>query len=344
MNKEVRAVYENIRLIIGKAKNSAYRAINKAMLLAYWHIGKNIVEEEQKGRRRAEYGTRLLEMISSKLTVEFGKGFDITNLRRMRRFYLVYKNWETLSPELCKTKGIQPVNDGFYKLSWSHYCELLKIKDKVKRQYFKKYTINENLSVRELKRQIYSLHYERLLISKDKKALIEYDKRGSLPTISKELIKDPYVLEFLSLEEKSNYTEKELETRILNELQDFLLELGQGFSFVARQKRFTIDNEHSYIDLLFYNIYLKCYVVIELKTSKFKHKDAGQMNFYLNYVKKKLNKKGDNVPIGILLCTDKDDVYVDFAISGLSNRMFVSKYWLYLPNKEELQKKVKKLL
>lgn len=344
MKKEARAVCKSIRLIIEGARNTACRAINKAMTQAYWHIGRKIVEEEQKGSRRAGYGARLLEIISSELSAEFGKGFEITNLRRMRRFYLTYKKRGTLSPELHKSRDGQPVADEFYKLSWSHYCELIKIEDKTKRQYFEKYAINENLSVRELKRQIYSLHYERLLISRDRQALVEYGRRGSVPVTSNELIKDPYVLEFLSLEEKSDYTEKELETRILDELQNFLLELGQGFSFVARQKRITIDNEHSYIDLLFYNIYLKCYVVIELKTSKFKHGDAGQMNFYLNYVKKKLNKKGDNAPIGILLCTDKDDVYVDFAISGLSNRVFVSKYRLYMPSKEELERKVKKLL
>jgi len=195
-----------------------------------------------------------------------------------------------------------------------------------------------------LKRQIYSMHYERLLISKDKKSLIEYSKKGNVPANSHDLVKDPYVLEFLNLEEKGSYTEKELETRILDDLQKFLLELGQGFSFVARQKRITIDNEHFYIDLLFYNIYLKCYVIIELKTSKFKHGDTGQMNFYLNYVKKELNKKGDKAPIGILLCTGKNDVYVNFATAGLSNKIFVSKYSLYLPRKEELENKVKKLL
>ena len=181
-------------------------------------------------------------------------------------------------------------------------------------------------------------------MSKDKKALIEYERKGSIPDKSEELIKDPYVLEFLNLEEKSIYSEKEIEGRILDDLQKFLLELGQGFSFVARQKRFTIDNDHFYIDLLFYNIYLKCYVVIELKTAKFKHEDAGQMNFYLNYVKKELNKGDDNEPVGIILCTEKDKVQIEFALSGISNKLFVSKYKLYLPTKEELEREVRKLL
>lgn len=236
------------------------------------------------------------------------------------------------------------MTDEFYRLTWTHYCELIKIDDNNKRKYFERYAMNENLSVRDLKRQIYSLHYERLLLSKDKKALLVYEKKGNIPHKSEELIKDPYVLEFLDLEEKNVYSEKELETKILDDLQKFLLELGQGFSFFARQKRFTIDNDHFYIDLLFYNIYLKCYVIIELKAAKFKHEDAGQMNFYLNYVKKKLNKKGDNEPIGIILCTEKEKVQVEFATQGISNKLFVSKYKLYLPTKEELEKEVKRLL
>ncbi|ODS35704.1 MAG: hypothetical protein A7316_10585, partial [Candidatus Altiarchaeales archaeon WOR_SM1_86-2] len=262
------------------------------------------------------------------LNKEFRRGFDASNLRRMRRFYLIYQKWETVSP----------------KLTWSHYCELIKIDDESKRNYFLKYAIAENLSVRDLKRQIYSLHYERLCMSKDKEALIEYERKGNLPNKPEEIVKDPYVLEFLNLEENHIYAERELETRILNDLQKFLLELGQGFSFVARQKRFTIDNDHFYIDLLFYNIYMKCYVVIELKTAKFRHEDAGQMNFYLNYVKKELNKNGDGEPIGIVLCTDKNKVQIEYAISGISNKMFVSKYKLYLPTKEELEQEVRRLL
>lgn len=244
----------------------------------------------------------------------------------MRRFYDSNKIWGTVSP----------------KLSWSHYCELIKIEEESKRKYFINYTEQENLSVRDLKRQIYSLHYERLLLSKDKKSLIAYEKKKNTPDEPKEIIKDPYILEFLGLDEKKEYTEEKLESKIIDDLQKFLLELGQGFSFVARQKRFTIDNDHYYIDLLLYNIYLKCYVVIELKTGKFKHTDAGQINFYLNYVKKEMNKKEDNNPIGILLCTDKTKIQVEYAISGLTNKLFVSRYKLYLPNKKELEENISK--
>ena len=230
------------------------------------------------------------------------------------------------------------------KLTWSHYCELIKIVNEHKRGYFQNYTIQENLSVRDLKRQLYSLHYERLLLSKDKKSLLEYERKGNVPVSSEELIKGPYILEFLDLEENSSFTETVLESRILNNLQKFLLELGQGFSFVARQKRFTIDNDHFYIDLLFYNIYLKCYVVVELKTTKFSHSDAGQINFYLNYVKKELNKKEDNSPIGLILCTEKNKVQVEYSIQGISNKLFVSKYKLCLPQKQVLEKELEKLL
>jgi len=330
--KNIAFLIQDIKALIHKARYNAVYAVNVEMLKAYFEIGKRIVEEEQKGYRRAEYGKKLIENISVALIKEFGKGFSATALKNMRIFYLIYKN-----------KISQSLTDEFYRLSWTHYCELIKIQEETKRNYLEKYAITENLSVRDLKRQIYSLHYERLLMSQDKKALIEFDKKDNIPTKSEELIKDPYVLEFLNLDEKSVYTEKELETKILDELQKFLLELGQGFSFVARQKRITLDNEHFHIDLLFYNIYLKCYVIVELKTTKFRHEHAGQMNFYLNYVKEKLNKSKDNEPIGILLCTDKDAVYVDFA-TRLPHKLFVSKYQLYLPRKEELEKKIRKLL
>lgn len=328
VNYEFIAIIQEIKLIINKARYNVFNAVNTEMLKAYFEIGRKIVEEEQKGERRAGYGEKLIDTLSKELMEEFKKGFDVTNLRRIRRFYLIYQKWETVSP----------------KLTWSHYSELIKIEDETKRRYFEKYAISENLSVRDLKRQMYSLHYERLLMSKDKKALIEYENKGNIPSKTEELIKDPYILEFLDLEDNKTYTEEEIETRILDNLQRFLLELGHGFSFVARQKRFTIDNDQFYIDLLFYNIYLKCYVVIELKTAKFRHEDVGQINFYLNYVKKELNKVGDNEPIGIILCTEKDKVQVEYSIAGMSNKMFVSKYKLYLPTKEELEREVRRLL
>lgn len=333
IKKEFSLIIKEIKLIINKARYNSFNAVNMEMLKAYYEIGRKIVEEEQKGKKRAEYGKNLIENLSFELIKEFGRGFSVTALKNMRIFYTIYKN-----------KIGQSATDEFFKLSWTHYCELIKIKEEIKRRYFEKYAITENLSVKDLKRQMYSLHYERLLMSKDKKALVEYEKKKNVPSKTEELIKDPYILEFLDLDEKKNYTENEIETKILDNLQKFLLELGQGFSFVARQKRFTIDNDHFYIDLLFYNIYLKCYVVIELKTTKFKHENVGQMNFYLNYVRKELNQHKDNEPIGILLCTEKDKVQAEYAITGMLNKMFVSKYKLYLPTKEELEKEIRRLL
>jgi len=326
-------LFKDIKNIISKARRNTFTALNTEMLKAYFDIGRKIVEEEQSGEKRAEYGEKLIDSLSKALIKEFRKGFSTTALKNMRLFYNIYKD------EIS-----QSVTDEFFKLSWTHYCELIKIKEKTKREYFEKYAISENLSVRDLKRQIYSMYYERLLLSKDKNSLIEYEKNKYIPQKTEELIKDPYILEFLDLNEKENYTEKDIETRILDNLQKFLLELGQGFSFVARQKRFTIDNDHFYIDLLFYNIYLKCYVIIELKADKFKHEDAGQINFYINYIKKELNKEGDNEPIGIILCTEKNNVQVEYATSGMSNKMFVSKYKLYLPSKEELENKLREAL
>lgn len=332
--RRVAELLTEIKGIISTARYNSIKTVNQEMLKAYFLIGKKIVEEEQKGSQRAEYGKRILEEISSGLTKEFGRGFGLTSIKNMRLFYETYKD------EIRQSA----IDEFVAGLTWTHYCELIKIDDKNKRKYFEKYVQQENLSVRDLKRQIYSLHYERLLMSRNKKSLIAKESKKLIPQKTDEIIKDPYVLDFLGLEEKKEYTEKALESKILNDLQKFLLELGQGFSFVSRQKRITKGNDHFYIDLLFYNIYLKCYVIVDLKVGRFRHEHIGQMNFYLNYVKNELNKKSDNDPVGIILCTEKDNVQVKYAIAGLSNKLFVSKYKLYLPSREELEEEVKKLL
>tara|TARA_Y100000310_G_scaffold344857_1_gene460052 strand:+ start:7012 stop:8070 length:1059 start_codon:yes stop_codon:yes gene_type:complete len=337
----VSSLLKDIQGIIKKARHTAFYAINKEMLISYFKIGKRIVEGDQKGVKRAEYGEKLLELVSRHLTAEFGSGFSVDNLEKMRRFYLLYKN--RISVTLSRKSNSKKMKFPF-ELSWSHYCELIKIEDPTKRLYFEKYTSQENLSVRDLKRQIYSFHYERLLMTKNNKKLLTLENKKLIPQNTSEMIKDPYVLEFLDLDEKHQYTEKDLETQVLDKLQKFLLELGKGFSFVDRQKRITLDDDHFYFDLLFYNIYLKCYVIIDLKIGKFKHEYAGQMNFYINYIKKNLNKIGDAEPIGIILCTKKNDIYVEYALSGISNKLFVSKYQLYLPTQKELENEVRKSL
>jgi len=246
----------------------------------------------------------------------------------MRRFYNIYPNRQTVPA----------------KLSWSHYVELLSVEDNLARSFYEKQSINEKWSIRELKRQKNSLLFERIALNKDEQEVLNLSEKGQVIEKAEDLVKDPYILEFLKLHKNSKYTEKQIEQKIINNLQMFLLELGKGFTFVARQKRIVINNDNFYIDLLFYNIYLNCYIIIELKTGKFKHEDIGQMNFYLNYVKKELNQERDNAPIGILLCKEKYNVQAEFTTSGMSNKMFVSKYQLYLPTKEELEKEVNKIL
>ena len=319
-------VFKEIKSIINRARYNSFRAINKEMLLAYFEIGKKIVEEEQRGQKRAGYGEGLIDTLSEGLMGEFKKGFDVTNLRRMRRFYLIYKKWETVSP----------------KLTWSHYSELIKIEEDAKRGYFEVYAINENLSVRDLKRQIYSLHYERLLLSKDKKALLELEKKGNIPTKSEELIKDPYVLEFLGINEDAKYLEKDMEKALIEKLKDFLLELGKGFCLVARQKRITVDGDHYYIDLVFYNYILKCFFLIDLKADKLSHQDIGQMDFYVRYFEKEEKRKGDNPTIGLILCSDKSKVMAKYTLLSDSQNVFASKYKLYLPTEEELKRELER--
>ena len=298
ITKQTRDLIIELKTLVNQAKTRLLRTVNSEMVRLYFEIGNRIIENEQGGKSRAEYGKELLEHISQELTKEFGKGFSVTNLRQMRQFYSIYQKHQTVSDE--------------FKLPWSHYCELIKIEDETKRLFYERYALEEALSVRDLKRQIQSLFYERLHLSTEKKSLMIHERGKFIPEGAEEILKDPYVLEFLGLEERYEYNETDLEQAIMDNLQKFLLELGQGFSFVARQKRFTLDNDHFYIDLLFYNIYLKAYVVIDLKTTKFKHEYSGQMNFYLNYVQDQLNKEDDKEPIGIILCTEKCDTQVQW--------------------------------
>lgn len=315
-----------ISKLVIEARAAVVRAVNTKIVNTYWTIGKYIVEYEQKGEVRADYGSELMKKVSEELSARLGKGFSRSNLQNMRLFYLTYKKSQTLSG----------------KLSWSHYCLLLSISDKRARQFYEKEAINSNWSVRELERQIGSLLYERLCLSRDKKGVFELSKKGQIIEKPKDMVKDPYVLEFLGMPESEKLTEKKIESKIIEHLKAFILELGKGFLFVSRQYRISMNNEHHYVDLAFYNVYLKCYVLIDLKIRKFKHEDAGQMNFYLNYFKNEVNVEGDNPPVGIILCTGKDDVYVDYVLGGLSNKIFTSKYKLKLPTMKELADEVKK--
>jgi predicted nuclease of restriction endonuclease-like (RecB) superfamily len=316
----------NIGKLLEEGRRQAFRAVNSILVRTYWEIGKRIVEYEQEGRKRADYGSKLLDKLSADLGIRHGRGFSRRNILDMRRFYLLHKKWQTVSAEL----------------SWSHHVELLMIDDSLERSFYEKQCITEGWSVRELKRQKNSGMYYRIALSKDKEGILELSKKGCIVEKAKDLIKEPYVLEFLNIAEK--HSERELEQKIIDNLRMFLLELGKGFTFVARQHRITLNNTNFYVDLVFYHRILRCFVLIDLKIGKVSPLDRGQMNMYLNYFRKEQNSPGDNSPIGIILGTEKDRVLVEYALGGLSNLLFVSKYKLYLPDKKELEEEVKRLL
>ena len=269
-----------------------------------------------------------MERLSRDLKAKYGMGFSRRNILNMRRFYLTFQIWQTVSA----------------KLSWSHYVELLAIEDDLERSFYEKQCINEKWSIRELKRQINSALFQRIALSKDKKGVLELSKKGILVSKAEDIVKDPYVLEFLDIPEDYKYSEKELEQKIIDNLQMFLLELGKDFTFVKRQFRITLDNNHYYVDLVFYHKKLKCFVLIDLKTGKVNHADIGQMNMYLNYFKEEENSNGDNEPIGIILSTKKGKFLVKYALGGISNKLFVSRYKLYMPEKKELETKLKQII
>ncbi|MDD4878650.1 MAG: PDDEXK nuclease domain-containing protein [Candidatus Nanoarchaeia archaeon] len=311
--------YDSIRQVIEKARGTAYRAVNFIIVTAYWNIGKIIIEEEQKGKRKADYGAYLIKELSARLTKEYGQGFDERNLRYIRQFFVSYPIRNALRSEL----------------SWTHYRTLLRVENRHARNFYLLECINSRWSTRELERQINTLLYERLTISKSKKKVMELSAKGLAVQKPEDIIKDPYVLEFLNLPE--NYSEKELEGRIISNLQIFLLELGKGFSFVARQFRMEIGRKQFYADLVFYNKNLRCYVLIELKISG-SPSDIGQMSLYLNYFKRHMNQPGDNAPIGIILSGDSTSIEVKYALGGINRRIFASRYMLDLPSVEELKK------
>jgi predicted nuclease of restriction endonuclease-like (RecB) superfamily len=318
----------NIGLTIETARLNAFKAVNTELVKANWTIGRHIVEFEQHGQERAEYGSELLTTLSKDLKLRYGKGFGRRNVLDMRRFYMAYPKWQTVSA----------------KLSWSHFIVLLSVSDEKARKFYENQSINENWSKRILERQIDSSLFERLALSRNKKGVIQLSKKGQINSSPAEIIKDPYVLDFLKIPQSNKVTEKHLEQKIIDNLQLFLLELGKGFAFVGRQYKISLRNKHFYIDLVFYHRILKCFVLIDLKTKSVKHNDIGQMNLYLNYFKTEECVEGDNEPIGIILSADKDEILVEYAIGGISNKIFVSKYQLYLPDKKVLQKQVKEIM
>ncbi|MEQ8225049.1 MAG: PDDEXK nuclease domain-containing protein [Candidatus Eremiobacterota bacterium] len=313
-------LFQRISLIIEEARNKIVYSVNETMVQAYWQIGKEIVEEEQNGEIRAEYGKSIIDNLSKELINKYGKGFNSRNLRAMRQFYKFYQNWISVRS----------------KLSWTHYRVLIKIDDPIKRSFYEVETIANNWSTRELDRQINSLLFERLALSKDKEGILALAKNGHSISNPEDLVKDPYVLEFLGLPHNEKLYEKDLESALIEHLQQFLLELGRGFSFVARQKRITMDDEHFYIDLVFYNYILKCFVLIDLKIGRLTHQDLGQIQMYVNYYKREMMNEGDSEPIGIVLCADKSDAVVKYTLPEDNRQIFASRYKVYLPTEKEL--------
>ena len=318
-NSELNSIFDNIKDLIINSRNNIYNTVNIEMLHLYWNIGR-IIMEIQQGNERAGYGDAVVNKLSQRLTNEFGRGFSKKNLERMRNFYICFPIATTVSSQL----------------SWSHYLELIKINEEPKREFYIKEAINSNWSVRELQRQKNSLLYERLTLSANKEKALELSREGQILKTSKDLVKDPFVLEFLDIKENTSYRESDLEKNIIEHLKEFLLKLGQGFSFVGNQVRLTLENEHFYPDLVFYNRLLKCFVIIDLKIGKVTHQDIGQMQMYVNYYDRKIKKEDEKETIGILLSTNKNETIVKYTLPEDNKTIFSSEYKLHMPTEQEL--------
>lgn len=353
---------KNITSLLEMARRAAARSVNTILTATYWEIGRRIVEFEQHGARRAEYGKRLLERLSKDLSSQFGKGFGYSNLNLIRQFYLTYskrvQNLQTASGEFAgdekslvpstlfphttgkKEMGLKILQtvSGEFPLSWSHYVRLMVLDELEKREFYEEEARRAGWSVRQLDRQINSMLYERVALSRKKGELLRRAEQKPDVVTAGEEMKDPYILEFLGLPEP--FSEKDLESALIRHLADFLLELGYGFTFVARQKRLQVGSESYYIDLLFYHRHLRCLVVIDLKIGKFTHADVGQMNLYLNYLKDNATLEGENPPIGLILCAEKDEAVAQYALGGLNNKMFASRYKLQLPDPKILKREI----
>ncbi len=315
--------YNKVAYLLKEARKSVVQTVNKTMVYTYFEIGRMIVEEEQNGKERAEYGKQIIKGLSKRLISEFGKGFSQRNLEQMRQFYLTYSKTQTLSAE--------------FNLSWSHYLKLMRIDNENERNFYEKEALINNWSLRELQRQFDSALYERLVLSRDKKTVKELSEKGQIVEKPVDTIKDPYILEFIGLPENAKYSESELEQRIINELEHFLLELGKGYAFIGRQVRFTFDEKHFRVDLVFYNRLLQCFVLIDLKIGEINHQDLGQMQMYVNYYDRFVKLDNENKTIGIILCRDKNDTLVEITLPENNEQIFASKYQTVLPSKKELK-------
>ena len=319
-------LYNRIRAILENARNNVVRAVNSEMLTAYWHIGQEIVQEEQKGKVRAAYGEKLIKTLATRLSVDFGKGYDSSNLWNIRKFHITYPILDAVRREL----------------SWTHYRILIRIEKPEARSFYEIECIENNWSARELERQKGSFLFERLSLSRDKKGLAKLAQKGQELQTYKDMIKDPYVLEFTGLAPQAKLYENNLEQAIIDNLSKFLLELGKGFTFVGRQKRISLDGDHFYVDLVFYNTILRCYVLVDLKIGRLAHQDIGQMQMYVNYYDRDIKQKNDNPTVGLILCEDKKDAVVRYTLPKNNKQIYASKYKLYLPTEKELIKEIRR--
>lgn len=327
--------YSEIIALLESARDHVVRSVNQTMVITYFEIGKKIVEQEQGGNDRAVYGKQLLKGLSKELTRKIGKGFSVDNLENMRRFYLVYGKSETVS-RISETSISETVSPKF-NLSWSHYLKLLRIEEEVERKFYEIEAFKGNWSVRELQRQCDSALFARLVLSKNKDKVRELAEKGYVVEKPQDAIKDPYILEFIGLPENLTYTESDLEEELINKLEHFLLELGNGFTFVARQKRISFDEKHFRVDLVFYNRILQCFVLIDLKIGELKHQDLGQMQMYVNYFDRNIRLQHEQKTIGLIMCKDKSDALVEYTLPENNEQIFASKYKTVLPSKKELK-------
>lgn len=330
---------ESVSAVLTQARKAAKTAVNLSMVYAYFEIGRMIIEEEQHGQDRAAYGKQILKVLSKYLTQIHGKGFSPENLKLMRRFYTVYSRDQIGETVFTQFENLPAVSTGRkFFLSWSHYLKLMRIHNVDERHFYEIESVKNDWSLSELKRQHDSSLYERLALSTDKDKIYRLSLEGQTVETPQDAVKDPYVLEFLGLPELPEYSESELESRIIDHLQQFLLELGTGFAFVGRQVRFTFDEEHFMVDLVFYNRLLRCFVLFDLKIGELKHQDIGQMQMYVHYYDRKMKLPEENPTIGIILCKDKNNAVVEMTLPEDNSQIFASKYETVLPSKEDLQK------
>jgi predicted nuclease of restriction endonuclease-like (RecB) superfamily len=327
MTKEIvpSNLYLKIAELLQTARQTVVRTVNQTMVYTYYEIGRMIVEDEQQGKERAEYGKQVLKELSKRLTADFGKGFSERNLEQMRQFYLAYPISQKPSAEF---------KNPHFQLSWSHYLKLMRIENHNERSFYEIECITNNWSLKELQRQFDTALYERLALSRDKKGIKQLAQQGHLIEKPSDAIKDPYILEFLGLPEHHHYSETVLEQEIFDKLEHFLLELGKGFTFVGRQVRFTFDEKHFHVDLVFYNRLLKCFVLIDLKIGELSHQDLGQMQMYVNYYDRFVKLPDENKTVGIVLCRDKNETLVEITLPEDNDQIFASRYQTILPDKQ----------